>query len=238
MLIAYYDNNHAERIHITNYKKELHKDHMFCAYGHAVVGKQGMKKSWHYAHVHAVDSECSRVMGEWHHWWQDRVFVDFLEIIIERDGKRHIADMINGNDVVVEFQKSVIPQQTIIAREEFYDNMIWVFYCVEHQMKVLKQHGRYMRIRMLRGSKFFLDARKPSFLDFDKRGVLEVIKIVNAHKAKPELYVKIWTANEFDEVFMHGCLKPTADTRVHRQPYVFEDLDVKFEDAEVVLRSK
>lgn len=273
MLIAYVDNDQSQRLHIQNYDKTIHKDKTFCAYGHQVVGKQGIKMTWHFAHVHAADSDCSRLMGDWHHWWQNRVYEDFLEIIMHRvkneDGtygpllenialpindnivsgvgvqpnlKKHIADMVNGENLIVEFQKSIIPQHIIIEREEFYGNMIWVFYCVEHEVKVIKQYGRYMRLQMTRGSKFFLDARKKSFLDFDKRGVLELIKVINANKAKPEFYVKIWTMAEFDDKYMRGCLKPEVDTRVHREPYQFDannnNNEESFADIEKILREK
>jgi len=230
ILIAYIDNDQSKRVHINDYDHKLHKDKIFCAHGHAVIGKQGNKMTWHYAHVNATDSDCSREMGEWHHWWQGRVFTDFLEIIIERDeGKlhiKHIADMINGNNVVVEFQKSVVPDKIISERERFYDNMIWVFCCVDHQIEIIKQHGRYMKVQLIRGSKYFVEAKKTSFLDFDKKGVLELLKIKNATKVKPDLYVKIWTLAEFDERYMKGCLKPDADKRVYRQPYQLESNDV------------
>jgi hypothetical protein len=241
ILIGYLDKDPAKRIHINDYSKLEHQ-HVYCAYEHQIVGRQGTKKAWHFAHLKGTDSECSRVMGDWHHWWQDRVYPDFLEIIMIREQPnaqsnsskpsdpntknkpiKHIADMINGSNLVIEFQKSVVPGAIIQEREQFYQNMIWIFYCGEHQMNVVKQYGRYQRLRMTRGSKFFFEANKRSFLDFDKRGVLEVLKIAKATKAKPEIYVRIWTSREFDEEFMKGCLRPEADSRIHRPPYAFDE---------------
>ncbi len=236
ILIAYLDDDRTKRIHISDYKPDEHKGKVTCGDGHPVVGKQGLKVVWHYAHVSAADNECSRSMGPWHHWWQDRVEPDFLEIIIKRNEKKHIADMINGDDVVVEFQKSVVPQSTIIEREQFYDNMIWVFCCVEHRMKEVCQIGRYMKLMMLGGSKYFLDAKKRSFLDFDRRGLLEVLKVTNASKSKPEIYVRIWTMTEFDELYMDGCLNDGALTRIDRQPYIFDDSGETFENVEKNLK--
>lgn len=239
LLIAYIERDPLRRLHINDYKKEEHSGHVFCPYEHPLIGKQGLKKTWHFAHVTASDCEASRLMGSFHHWWQDRVLDDFLEIRMERDGIRHIADMVNGDDLVIEFQKSVIPQSVIIDRESFYDNMIWVICCSEgHTFKEVKTCGRYKRLRMQSGSKFFLDVRKRMFLDFDLRGVLEVIKILKKDTSKPELIVKVWLQSEFDEQFMRGCLKPNCDTRVHRPPYEVEEKDVKYEDAEKILMSK
>lgn len=222
ILMGYLDGDVTKRVHIQEYDPEVHKGRIQCSHGHQVVGKRGAKVVWHYAHVSGESDECSREMGPWHRWWQDRVEPDFLEVIMLRDGKKHIADMVNGDDLVVEFQKSVVPSETIREREMFYNKMIWVFYCTEHKMKEVNRVGRYMHLKLIGGSKFFLCAQKQAFLDFDRRGVLEVIKILKATSSKPELYVKIWTMKEFDEAFMKGCLKGDAPTRVDRQPY---DLD-------------
>lgn len=240
ILIAYHKDDKNKRVHISSYNNE-YKGLLVCAEGHPVVGKQGIKVVWHYAHVHSTDedtSSCSRVMGEWHHWWQGRVEPDFLEIIIKRDGKKHIADMINANNVVVEFQKSVIPPETIAEREKFYNNMIWVFYCGDLTHKVVKTYGRYMKIKLLGGSKFFLHAKKRSFLDFERRGVLELIKVKNAGKSKPEIYARIWTMTEFDEEFMKDCLLPAASKRIDREPYQFVEKEEDFSAIEKILNAK
>uniref|UniRef100_A0A6C0CGN7 Uncharacterized protein n=1 Tax=viral metagenome TaxID=1070528 RepID=A0A6C0CGN7_9ZZZZ len=241
ILIAYERENRIKRIHISAYDSSIHKGKLVCADGHDVVGKKGAKVVWHYAHAGGLDVDCgscSRVMGEWHRWWQNRVEPDFLEIIIKRDGINHIADMINAEDIVIEFQKSVVPGETILEREKFYDRMIWIFCCTDVQIKVIATHGRYVKLKMCGGSKYFLAATKPTFLDFGKRGVLELLKIKNARKAKPELYARIWTMREFDEAFMRGCLLPTASSRVDREPYQFEEKTEDFSICEKILDAR
>ena len=218
--MAYLDGDATKRVHIQEYNAELHKGKLMCQDGHHVLAKRGTKVVWHYSHVTGQHEECSREMGPWHRWWQDRVEADFLEVIIKRDGKKHIADMINGDDLVIEFQKSVVSPDIIKEREAFYDRMIWVFCCVDHKMTEIKRSGRYMHLKLVGGSKFFLCATKRSFIDFDKRGVLEVIQILKATKSEPELYVRIWSMKEFDDAFMKGCLRADAPGRVDRQPYV------------------
>jgi hypothetical protein len=240
ILIAYHKDDKNKRIHITSYTDE-HKGMLLCPDGHPVVGKKGTKVIWHYAHVHASDAEndsCCRVMGEWHHWWQGRVEPDFLEIIIKRDGKKHIADMINSQNLVVEFQKSVISPEIIRERETFYKNMIWIFCCNDMTHKIIKTHGRYMKIKLLGGSKYFLSAKKRSFLDFDRRGVLELLKVKNAGKSKPEIYVRIWTMTEFDDEFMKDCLTDEAPRRIDREPYQFKESEEEFDQIEKILNEK
>ena len=225
--MAYLDGDATKRIHIHEYEEKLHKGKLMCQDGHHVNAKRGTKVVWHYAHVNGQHDECSREMGPWHRWWQDRVEADFLEVIIKRDGKKHIADMINGDDLVVEFQKSVVSPDVIKEREVFYNRMIWVFCCVDHKMKEIARSGRYMHLKLVGGSKFFLCATKRSFIDFDRRGVLEVIQILKATKSEPELYVRIWGMKEFDDTFMKGCLRADAPGRIDRQPYVGLDGDLE-----------
>lgn len=243
MLIAILDKNPCKRLHIHDYKKEEHSGRITCCYGHDIIAKQGTKKTWHFAHVSATDSDCAKLMGDWHHWWQDRVESDFLEIVmikeIEGRAVKHRADMINGEEIVVEFQKSVINQQIIMEREGFYGNMIWVVCCDEqHSSKTVKQRGRYVRIRITSGSKFFLDMRKLTFLDFGMKGVIEVIKYLNVQKSKPEIIGKIWLQHEFDEKYMLGCLRKDADHRTHRPPYQIDNLEENFEETEKFLMAK
>jgi hypothetical protein len=241
ILVAYERDSQLKRVHISAYDSELHKGKLVCADGHDVVGKKGTKVVWHYAHAKGTDCEdgaCSRVMGEWHHWWQDRVEPDFLEIIMKRDGVKHIADMINAENIVIEFQKSIIPSETILEREKFYNQMVWIFCCTEMPVKVVATYGRYVKLKMLGGSKYFLAATKPTFLDFGKRGILELVKITDAKKSKPELYARIWTMREFDEAFMRGCLLPTASSRIDREPYQFEEKTEDFATCEKFLNAR
>ena len=243
ILIGYIDGDRTKRLHIDDYDKEAHKDRVFCAYGHPIVGKKGTKQTWHYAHKSGYDNDCARKMGEWHRWWQGRMEEDFLEIIMEKEFPegsghltKHIADALNANDCVVEFQKSVVPPQIIKEREAFYEDMIWVFYCGEHRIEIEKQRGRFMKAKLVGGSKFFLEAKRRTFLDFDQRGVLELMRIDNPRRGSPVLYLRIWTQAEFDDVYMEDCLKDNADVRQGRKPYDFEDLGEEFEEVENFLR--
>jgi hypothetical protein len=238
ILISYLDGDPTKRLHINDYDKIVHKGRVKCPEGHDVVGKKGEKVIWHYAHTKGQECKAAREMGPWHKWWQDRVEPDCLEIRMKRNGVLHIADMQNGDDTVVEFQKSVVKPEIIREREEFYGDMIWVFCCTELVSKVVAQRGRFMKLKITQGSRYFLEARKKTFLDFDRKGVLELLSVDSTKKSNTILFVRIWTLAEFDAVYMRGCLKEKAPGRADRQPYVFDEIDESFEQAKKSLNFK
>jgi hypothetical protein len=62
----------------------------------------------------------------WHRQWKYKFPENWQEVIIESNYERHIADVMTGAGVVIEFQNSSISGATIRIREAFYKNMIWV----------------------------------------------------------------------------------------------------------------
>ena len=237
----------GDRLHIQDYDKKKHKSRVFCPLGHKLIGKQGDKVTWHYAHAKDYDDDCCRHMGEWHNWWQNRVYDDFLEIVITKVilnekfqpyKKRHIADMINGDDIVIEFQKSTVPEEVIKKREKFYGRMVWVFGCEEHDMKILGIESQFILFQITGGSLYFTVATKLTFLDFGKRHLLEVLKVNKKRKTETLIYAKIWTLEEFDKNFMLDCLKNDYDDRRFRPGYQFKTDGRDFENCKKFLKPK
>ena len=77
---------------------------------------------------------------QWHRDWQDFFPIDDQEVIVENEGKKHIADvLISESKVVVEFQHSYIRPCEFNDRNAFYTalgfRVIWVF-------DVQKQYAR------------------------------------------------------------------------------------------------
>lgn len=64
---------------------------------------------------------------DWHISWKKSVDKEFCECLLEKDGKKHIADIKNADDLVIELQHSPINPDVINDREEFYDNMVWLY---------------------------------------------------------------------------------------------------------------
>ncbi len=93
-----------------------------------VIAKCGAKNMWHWAHIKAENCDAwSEPETEWHRHWKKCFGAEFSEISIEKDNVYHIADVINKNGIVFEFQNSPISAEIIKKREEFYgEKMIWI----------------------------------------------------------------------------------------------------------------
>jgi flagellar biosynthesis GTPase FlhF len=95
--------------------------------GSVVIAKCGEQKIWHWAHYKSEECDSWAEMGEWHLNWQEQFPSDQREIVMNRDGILHRADVVSTGGVVIEFQHSPISWEEIEEREQFYQNMIWVF---------------------------------------------------------------------------------------------------------------
>ncbi|MCX6151342.1 MAG: competence protein CoiA family protein [Ignavibacteriales bacterium] len=63
---------------------------------------------------------------EWHRRWKSEFPEDWQEIIINKNGEKHRADIKTTNELVVEFQNSSISADIIKERETFYEKIIWL----------------------------------------------------------------------------------------------------------------
>ncbi len=96
--------------------------------GGAVQAKCGSIVMWHWAHL-SLESCDSWHEPEtlWHRSWKQVFGERCNEIRVEKEGSWHIADVINKDGIVFEFQNSSISSEAIAAREAFYgEKMIWV----------------------------------------------------------------------------------------------------------------
>ena len=62
-------------------------------------------------------------LTEWHFDWQNIVRDEFCEYII----RPHRADILGNDNCIIELQNSSIDPEVISEREQFYDNMIWLW---------------------------------------------------------------------------------------------------------------
>jgi competence CoiA-like predicted nuclease len=60
----------------------------------------------------------------WHRGWKARFPFEWQEVVIEKSGERHRADVRTDMNVVIEFQNSPISTSDIRIREEFYGDMV------------------------------------------------------------------------------------------------------------------
>ncbi|MCZ8286874.1 MAG: competence protein CoiA family protein [Bacteroidia bacterium] len=96
--------------------------------GGSVIAKCGTKKIWHWAHASAEACDAwYEPETQWHRDWKHVFGEGYSEIRVVKDGTYHIADVINKDGIVFEFQNSAISAEVIAAREAFYgEKMIWV----------------------------------------------------------------------------------------------------------------
>lgn len=209
MMIAYQVN--GERVHVNDYLKGSYD--VFCPQGHKVIAKQGTIKRWHFSHVGV--SGCGHESGktEWHMWWQDRIMSQYLEVRMKNDNTYHVADIVNQEGLVIEIQHSNIKKEDIIERETFYKNMIWIFDVTGGKVTIEKVHKDIMKLKVI-SSSFFLQAKKPCFLDLGHKGLIEIIK----HKGSVIVGRK-WTLQMIDNVYFRDILTLNADTRDEKPSY-------------------
>lgn len=96
--------------------------------GGAVQAKCGSIVLWHWAHLDLGTCDSWHEPETlWHRNWKHVFGERYSEIRVEKEGSWHIADVINKDGIVFEFQNSSISGQEIAAREAFYgEKMIWV----------------------------------------------------------------------------------------------------------------
>lgn len=93
-----------------------------------VLSKCGDVNVWHWAHANSENCDSwYEPESFWHKHWKMSFGKENVEIGIERNEKRHIADILTNEDVVIELQNSSISKRVIREREDFYgEKMLWL----------------------------------------------------------------------------------------------------------------
>jgi len=93
-----------------------------------VVAKCGQLKIWHWAHKGTRNCDpWWEPETPWHRGWKAHFPAEWHEAILSSmSGEKHRADVRNGAGLVIEFQHSAITPQERMAREAFYEHLIWV----------------------------------------------------------------------------------------------------------------
>lgn len=125
-LLAKYNN---QLLPIDDYDKKVHTEETKCnCCDTEVIAKKGPINVHHYAHTQNNDCPFTKKEHKtpWHKFWQEYIKPEFLEKIIIKDNKKHIADIKNTDNIVIEIQHSNISLTDVFEREKFYENMIWI----------------------------------------------------------------------------------------------------------------
>lgn len=85
----------------------------------------------HFAHKNKTECDSWNYdMSEWHRAWQNSFPKECQEVIVQKDGIKHRADVLINN-TVIEFQHSPITAEEIAERNRFYTEcglkVVWVF---------------------------------------------------------------------------------------------------------------
>lgn len=158
--------------------------------GETVIAKTGEINAWHWAHQSLTDCDpWSEHETQWHHQWKNQAMQSpffSIEKTITKNGKQHRADIVTPRGTVVELQHSSISPDEIWTREQFYNDMAWVFDLTDLSIidrrslpilpyggrattnarftYVRKPNGRY-KFRFKTPRKTIFTARKQVFLD-------------------------------------------------------------------------
>ena len=94
-----------------------------------MIPKCGHIKIDHWAHKSVKNCDSWwEPESEWHRQWKNLVHEDFREVVIEKEGVKHITDVQLPSGIIVEFQKSPLPIDERLKREKFYEKMLWVIH--------------------------------------------------------------------------------------------------------------
>lgn len=97
--------------------------------GTELIAKCGDQKINHWAHKGTRSCDpWWEPETEWHRNWKNKFPDDWQEIafISNKNGEKHIADVLTNHGLVIEFQHSHINPDERKSREEFYEKLIWV----------------------------------------------------------------------------------------------------------------
>lgn len=95
--------------------------------GADMVAKVGEVRVPHWSHFgKRVCDDWYQPKGPWHLYWQNKFPKNWQEVVIVKDGIKHIADVKTSADVIIEAQWSPISREEIKTREMFYHKMLWI----------------------------------------------------------------------------------------------------------------
>ena len=185
--------------------------------------KCGAINIWHFAHTSKeLCDPWYEPESEWHREWKQYIKNDHREVVISRNGKKHIADITTGTGII-ELQHSHLPFAERVERESFYGNLIWVVH-VKRKRFVIRDRPDY---KSLYGDDFensmnvffhwkyplrwvIKDMKSPTFIDFDEG--LYLLKIEKLKHLSPcRGYGKLIHKNDFyDRYLQYALLEPFA----------------------------
>jgi hypothetical protein len=136
-----------------------------------VIAKCGEIVIWHWAHeAGGGHHDPWWEESQWHLGWKEWALEQGwrVEVQIERDSVRHVADVVTPSGWVIELQHSSIDPATIGARERFYGRMVWLWDTVDaadERMKFNYYEGGKVSVRWKHPRWSVCVVHRPSYFD-------------------------------------------------------------------------
>lgn len=138
-----------------------------------VVAKCGSIRIWHWAHAANDCDPWSEPESEWHLGWKKHVTDDRTEVVITRDGVTHRADILAQNGAVLELQATPISTEEILARENFYKHMAWLYRVTWADRLHYGKKGFWWK----HGSVTQTFITRPLFWEFEDEDIVQHVKL-------------------------------------------------------------
>ncbi len=215
MLIALDENDN--RVHIKNAENYYNYYCPIC--GEKLLLKRGDVRVHHFSH--RSNSKCfdrwHYDMSEWHSKWQEQFPMSSREIVFEKYGEKHRADIFINN-TIIEFQHSNLSPNEFKERNNFYLSLgykvIWIFDMIEDYY-----YENIYRIGELNSNHYIWNNPKNTFFNYMEDENLSIYF---------QIYENTWNYNKyylFDKKFYNygGTL---LKVKKHRLFNNMENLEV------------
>lgn len=144
----------GNRISIENATKDSQYFCPICGEPLTIRATNSLAVKTHFAHKRGTIcyDDWTHDMSEWHLSWQQRFPEQYREVVIEKNGIKHRADICIGN-TVIEFQHSPITREEIAKRNLFYIScgyqVVWVFDATDKIINRIEDSIDPMKCRMM-----------------------------------------------------------------------------------------
>lgn len=184
-----------------------------------IRAENSLAVSKHFAHKKGTQclDDWSYDMSEWHKSWQDKFPEECREVIIEKNGIKHRADILINN-TVIEFQHSPITNQEILKRNEFYLScgyrVVWVF---DAKDKIKNQYNDFIDPMRCRSGDLCWKRDKSQFASKFQRGVTVYLQY------KTTVSVRGYEGKEFDILLLLTETDSKYFTFLPTKTYILEN---------------
>lgn len=216
--------------------------------GKPLIPKCGSIYKHHWAHKAGKDCDpWWEPESDWHRNWKNLVDETFREIVIQKNGVKHRADICLLSGIVVELQNSPLSFDERCEREAFYENMIWIIHLPKAKIELIEYcyekdlfDDYYAQIKNINEWISQPPHPSPIFLDFDDDGKIFHITEFDEYSSKirtRNLYGKYIDKKKFinflKPTFFDFDLSKITLSHFHRD---FEALQKKLNAAQEQLR--